>query len=52
MERVELLWKEREFYNSSNLNENVYILNDFLDCMGEIEQDVIEEEIENEIADF
>jgi protein TonB len=51
MERVELLWKEREFYNSSNLNENVYILNDFLDCMGEIEQDVIEEEIEIPITE-
>ena len=35
MKRVELLWKEREFYNSENLNHKIFILNDFLnieDC--------------------
>ena len=52
MERVELLWKEREYYNSSDLNENVYILNDFLDSMGEIEHEVIEEGIEEENVTF
>lgn len=35
MKKVELLWKEREFYNSENLNHKIFILNDFLnieDC--------------------
>lgn len=31
MERVELLWKEREYYNSSDQNEKVFILAEFLD---------------------
>lgn len=31
MERVELLWKEREWYNSSNQNEKLFMLNDFIE---------------------
>ena len=30
MERIELLWKERENYNSANLNEKLFILSDLL----------------------
>ena len=33
MSRVELLWKEREYYNSENHNENVFILEEFLDMI-------------------
>lgn len=33
MERVELLWNEKEYYNSTNLNDKVFILNDFLEMM-------------------
>ena len=31
MERVELLWKEKEYYTSANLNERLFILSDLLD---------------------
>ena len=31
MERVELLWKEKEYYNSVNLNEKLFILTELLD---------------------
>jgi hypothetical protein len=35
LERVELLWKEREWYGNSNLNDKVFILADLLD-IGEV----------------
>ena len=35
MERVELLWKEKEYYCNSDLSEKVYILADFLDLIEE-----------------
>ena len=31
MEKVELLWKEREWYGSTNLNDKIFILTDLLD---------------------
>ena len=31
MERVELLWQEKEYYNSTNLNEKLFILSELLD---------------------
>ena len=31
LERIELLWKEREYYNSEDLNDKVFILADILD---------------------
>ena len=31
MDRVELLWKEREYYNSTNQNDKVFMLAEFLD---------------------
>ena len=30
MERVELLWKEKEYYTSSDLNEKIFVLSDLL----------------------
>lgn len=47
MKKVELLWKEREFYNSENLNHKIFILNDFLnieDC--EVENIMVKKEEE------
>jgi hypothetical protein len=41
MERIELLWKEREYYNQIDLNEKLFILSDFLNIM-----DINEENIE------
>ena len=35
MERVELLWKEREYYNSENHNESIFMLAEFLDMTSE-----------------
>ena len=35
MEKVELLWKEREWYGSTNLNDKIFILSDLLD-IGEV----------------
>jgi hypothetical protein len=35
MERVELLWKEKEYYCNSDLSEKVYILADFLNLIEE-----------------
>jgi hypothetical protein len=31
MERIELLWKEKEYYTSSNLNEKLFIFAEFLE---------------------
>jgi hypothetical protein len=31
MERVELLWKEKEYYTSANLNEKMFVLSELLD---------------------
>lgn len=41
MERVELMWKERELYNT-DLSDKVYILNDFLDILPNDEPEIIE----------
>lgn len=41
MERVELLWQEKEFYNSINLNEKIFILSDLLGIEN-IDMEVIE----------
>ena len=30
MERVELLWQERDYYTSANLNEKIFVLADLL----------------------
>ena len=30
MERVELLWKEREYYTNTDLNEKLFVLSDLL----------------------
>jgi hypothetical protein len=35
LEKVELLWKEREWYGSTDLNDKVFILSDLLD-IGEV----------------
>ena len=35
MERVELLWKEREYYNSTNQNDKVFMLTEFLGLTSE-----------------
>lgn len=35
MSRVELIWKEKEYYNSSNLSDKVFILADFLNIADE-----------------
>jgi hypothetical protein len=35
MEKVELLWKEREWYGSTDLNDKIFILSDLLD-IGEV----------------
>ena len=34
LQKVELLWKEKEYYNSTNLNKNIYILEDFLESIN------------------
>lgn len=34
LQKVELLWKEKEYYTSANLNENVYILQEFLGALN------------------
>ena len=38
MERVELLWKEREYYNSQNQSDKVFILAEFLDTTVECKE--------------
>ena len=46
MERVDLLWKEREDYYSNQTAENVYILNEFLNLINnKCEIEAIPEEI-------
>lgn len=42
MERVELLWKEREYYNSENLNEKLFILTELLGIDGNVNQQEID----------
>ena len=44
MERVELLWKEREYYNTENLNNKLFVLNEFLN-IGECETETVDEEV-------
>lgn len=34
LQKVELLWKEKEYYTSTNLNENVFILEEFLGTLN------------------
>ena len=41
MERVELLWQEKELYNSMNLNEKIFVLSDLLGIEN-IDMEVIE----------
>ena len=35
MDRVELLWKEKEYYNSTNLNEKMFMIDDFLGLIND-----------------
>lgn len=41
MERIELLWKEKEHYGSANLNERIYVLSDLLG-IGNINEETVE----------
>ena len=38
MDRVELLWKEREYYNSKNQSDKVFVLAEFLDTVVDCEE--------------
>ena len=42
MERIELLWQEREYYNSMNLNEKLFILTELLGIDGHVNQQEID----------
>lgn len=42
MERIELLWQEKEFYTSTNLNEKIFILTDLLGIDNEVSTQTIE----------
>ena len=41
MERIELLWQEKEFYTSTNLNEKIFVLTDLLGIDNEVTSEVI-----------
>ena len=41
MERIELLWQEKEFYTSTNLNEKIFVLTDLLGIDNEVSSEVI-----------
>ena len=49
MERIELLWKEKEYLNPDGVNEKVFMLNDFLSVANVDKVDVEEENVECEI---
>ena len=49
MERIELLWKEKEYLNPDGVNEKVFMLNDFLSVVNVDKVDVDEENVECEI---
>ena len=49
MERVELLWKEKEYLNPDGINEKVFMLNDFLSVVNVDKVDVDEVNAEGEI---
>ena len=38
MDRVELLWKEKEYYNSTDLNERMFMIDDFLGLMNDTDE--------------
>ena len=42
MERVELLWKEKEYYTSANLNEKMFVLSELLDIDDISVENVVE----------
>lgn len=41
MERIALLWQEKEFYTSTNLNEKIFVLTDLLGIDNEVTSEVI-----------
>lgn len=41
MERVELLWQEKEYFNSQNLNEHIFVLADFLDLSDSTSEKIV-----------
>lgn len=49
MERIELLWKEKEYLTAEGINEKVYMLNDFLSVVNVDKMDVDEENIDCEV---
>ena len=42
MERIELLWKEKEYYTNANLNEKMFVLTDLLG-IGNVNEETIED---------
>lgn len=49
MERVELLWNEREQFAGTNLNEKVFIIGDFLNIVDVDKQEIAEDNIDCDI---
>ena len=47
MERIELLWKEKEYLSADGMNEKVYMINDFLSVVNIDKVDVEEENVED-----
>lgn len=43
MKRAELLWKERKLADTESSDDNIFILNDFLDVTREFQKDIMEE---------
>ena len=40
MERVELLWKEKEYYNSTDHSDKLFVLAEFLDIVDWNEENI------------
>ena len=49
MERVELLWNEREQFVGTNLNEKVFIIGDFLNIVDVDKQEITEDNIDCDV---
>ena len=49
MERIELLWKEKEYLDADGINQKVYMINDFLSIIDIDKVDVDEENIDCEV---
>jgi hypothetical protein len=52
MERIELLWKEKEYFDANIANESIYILNDFLDILKDVDSEIINEVDNNDVDEI